>query len=853
MSDSEKTKEQLLGELQELRQRIAVTEQAEAESRRMEKALQEERNLLRTLIDLLPDYIYVKDTQGRFLVANAAVARIMRAASPSELLGKTDDEFYPRRLAIEYSGDERQVIETGEPLVNKDEAGVNPDGTRRAMLTTKVPLRDAQGQIVGLVGIGRDITERKFAEEELRRAHDELELRVRERTAQLAAANEGLEREHKALLDAKDAAEAASRAKSTFLANMSHEIRTPLNAVIGMTELVLKSQLSAQQREFLQTVRDSGEVLLSVINDILDFSKIEAGKLTLDFSALDLRESLGDTMKSFALRAHQQGLELACFIHPDVPHMVVGDYSRLRQIVVNLVGNAVKFTERGEVSLEVTRDTHSENGVALHFVVADTGIGIPREKQTAIFEMFEQADASTTRRHGGTGLGLAIASRLVGLMGGQMWVESEVGQGSRFHFVLHLDMADSEPAERPPPEPACLHGMRVLVIDDNATNRRILEECLRSWHMVPATAPGAADGVELLLQAQRQGEPFRLVLTDAHMPGVDGFTLAEQIKRDAAIGSTVVMMLTSGDQPDDMQRCEDLGISAYLLKPIKQSELLEAIQFALGITVAKKEAPPVEKGQAPPIPKLRVLLVEDSLVNQKLAVALLEGEGHTVIVANNGREACLKVESGRFDLILMDVQMPEMDGLEATVRIRAGEKQSKTHVPIIAMTAHALKGDRERCLEAGMDDYVSKPIRPDELFAAIGTLVTPRGQQAQATDTLHHEPGAVDWTEALRAVRGDYRLLRIIVELAVKEIPNQVAAIHEAVAGGNAAKLQLAAHTLKGAVRYFATSSGFEQVRSLEKMGQTKNLEGAEACLASLDAEVPPLLLGLEDFLRRTA
>ncbi len=973
MLDSEKSQEQLLRELEELRQRVAVSEQAEAESRRMEKSLQQEHNLLRTLIDLLPDCIYVKDTHGRFLVANRAVARIMNAASPYDLLGKTDQDFYPGWLAVEFGRDERQVIESGEPLVNKDEPGINPDGSPRAILTTKVPLRDAQGQIIGLVGIGHDITERKGAEEELRRAHDELDLRVRERTAELAAANEGLEKEHRlvrALMDnlpqsiyfkdaasrfisinralatslglrdaaeaigksdadffsaehaqrtladeqqimrtgrpildkeheetwpdghtqwtlttkipfrdeegrivgtlgisrditerkqvsealrvAKEAAEAASRAKGAFLANMSHEIRTPLNAVIGMTELVLKSPLAAQQREFLELVRESGEALLSLINDILDFSKIEAGKLVLESSAFDLWESLGDTMKTFAVRAHQQGLELVCSIHPEVPRMVVGDYNRLRQILVNLVGNAVKFTERGEVGLEVTREPPGENGVLLHFVVADTGIGIPVEKQAAIFEMFEQADASTTRRHGGTGLGLAIASHLVGLMGGRIWVESEVGRGSRFHFVVRLAPAAAEFVEPLPPEPACLHGMPVLVVDDNATNRRILDAALRSWQMAPTTARSAAEAIQLLLESRQKGEPFRLVLTDAHMPSMDGFMLAEQIKQDSILDSTVVMMLTSGDRPDDMQRCEDLGIAAYLLKPIKQSELLEAIQFALGITLARKELRQAARRRAPPAAQLRILLAEDSLVNQKLAVALLEEEGHVVAVASNGREACAQAACGDFDLILMDVQMPEMDGLEATAKIRAGEKQSKTHIPIVAMTAHALKGDRERCLEAGMDAYVAKPIRADEVLETIGALIAATGESAAPAVSAPPEQGLVDWTEALRAVRGDHRLLRVIVEAAAKEIPSQVTAIREAIAGGNATAVQLAAHTLKGAIRYFASGAGFEQVRRLEKMGQNKNLEGAEQCLARLEAEVQPLIRGLADYLRRS-
>ena len=529
--------------------------------------------------------------------------------------------------------------------------------------------------------------------------------------------------------------------------------------------------------------------------------------------------------------------------------MVVGDYSRLRQIVVNLVGNAIKFTESGEVSLEVTRESRAEKDAVLHFVVADTGIGIPPEKQSAVFEMFEQADTSTTRRHGGTGLGLAIASRLVGLMGGRIWVESEVGRGSRFHFTVCVDLAVGEPAEPVSPEPVILHGMRVLVVDDNATNRRILDEVLRSWQMAPTTASSAAEAIRLLLEAPQEGEPYRLVLTDAHMPSTDGFMLAEQIKQDSAMGSTVVMMLTSGDRPEDMHRYKELGISAYLLKPIKQSELLEAIELALGITVAKADvlAPAARR----PAGSLQILLAEDSLVNQKLAVALLEGQGHKMKVVNNGRDAIAALQAEKFDLVLMDVQMPDMDGLEATAKIRAGEQHTGRHIPIVAMTAHALKGDRERCLAAGMDAYIAKPIRADELLDTIEALFATSGEAATSPATPQPGHAIGDWPDAMRAVRGDHRLLRIIVEAATKEVPRLMTAIREAVAGGNAAELQLAAHTLKGAIRYFASSPGFELVRRLEKMGQDNNLEGAQESLAALEAEVQTLTPALADYLQQ--
>jgi len=931
----------------------------------IENSLFLERNLLRTLIDNLPDRIYVKDMQGRKTLSNTADMHASGAKSMQEIIGRTDFDVYSPELANKFWADDKFVLETETPTLNREEPGLGKDGNRVWVMTSKMPVKDQSGQVMGLVGIGRDITEKKNIELEIKRqkqfyetliSNSPVAIVVLDNEERISSCNPAFEslfgynsqeiintpldslitteetkdeakqytqkvmretvhalgkrrRKDGSLVDveifgvpvlvdgekvgalaiyhdiseivrAQQEAEQANRSKSEFLANMSHEIRTPMNGVIGMLELALDTKLTNDQQDYLQTSLKSAEALLTLLNDILDFSKIEAGKLELENINFSLRNLIEDVGYTLAKRAQDKGLELVCLVHPDIAHVLHGDAGRLRQILTNLVGNAIKFTHQGEIVIRAEAIDETETHAKIHFSVQDTGIGIPKERLAAVFDRFTQADGSTTRKYGGSGLGLTISKQLVEAMHGTIGVKSESGVGSDFWFDITFEVTSSNPLiELNAPlgiSTTDLRTVRILGVDDNQTNRIVLTKMVEGFGCRVETAASGARGLEMLHTAAREGDPYRIVLLDMQMPGMDGEQTARAIKSDPLVKDVKIVILTSMGKRGDAARLRALGCSGYLLKPVKQQMLYEALLAILN-SIGDEEPDLVTRhviSEKLAVGK-RILLAEDNSINQKLAVALLQKAGYSVDVVDDGQQAFEKAITGVYNAILMDVQMPELDGIEATRKIRNWESRLGQHIPIIAMTAHAMKGDRERCLEAGMDDYVSKPIEshilrnvlarwlettPDQsdekieeaafeaqkfsmdsddgLFGEEESPASfPTEMPAPTPQTFTPPEIPVDLIAAIGRFDGDRDFMLEMCKDFRDHLPGRIEEIHSAYNDKDINRLARHVHTLKGISLNFEANFLAELAAHLEQDCKREDITNARSLIEQIETE----------------
>ena len=782
-----------------------------------EQALRDSEERYRRIVETTPDGYYELDIDGNFTFFNDSMCELV-GYSRVEMNGTHHSAYLDEGSSQKLFNAINQIYRTRDAIRALDLILIRRDATRRYAETSIIAITDSRGDLIGFGGFLRDVTERREAE---------------------------------ALKQAKITAEAANREKSRFLANMSHEIRTPLNSIIGLIELMLETDLRPDQREDLDVVISSAYALLSLINNLLDFSKIEADKFELENAPFDLRDFMKDTLGMMGMRTQTKGIELAYRVAPDVPDRLLGDPGRLRQILLNLIENAVKFTDEGEVIVNVASDQHTDKQARLSFSIEDTGIGIPKDRQKDIFSAFKQVDAKTTSRYGGTGLGLAVSSQLVKLMGGELTVASEPGQGSRFEFTAALKRLPEKPLPTVGPTVDGLKETRMLVVDDNAASRRLIREMLDSWQLTAQFASNAEEARQIISESSDADEPLDLVIIDSDMPGSDGFSLARWINTRQIEGLRVAMMLTF---PDLKRKAEfgSLGVKASVIKPLNPPELLDMLQVALNLKPAAKEQP-----IKPPATKLnkamrglKVLVAEDTPFNQTFILRLLEKNGFHPILVENGQQAVDAFTPDMVDVILMDVQMPGMDGFEATREIRKREAQSGGRIPIIAMTAYATEGDRERCLEAGMDSYVSKPISATKLFKAIAALVPSASEDDTDPANDGQKSGTLDHDRIIKSFENDHHLFEELVEIFINDYPQMLNTLRSTLESSDAKTLARTAHSLKGMLRNFQADAAADTAYTLEKFGREGTLDDADQILDSLADQLDQVAQKLQQLVR---